>query len=170
MCASGWSSCPTAKRSLSTRDLQLALRRVRGGHHPDGHPGGRGGSGSNGPRPGPFSTPRSSAALLNLGFSADHDVFSGQLYIPEARYTSPQATATASQAEVHWALALGPDRITLEDGRLRCRSLTLKREGMEELSLHAPRLSAAGEFERRQGVLKLARWQLTVDKLLDSER
>ncbi len=67
---------------------------------------------------------------------------------------------------MHWALPLGPDRITIEDGRVRCRSFTLRREGMEELPLHAPRLSAAGRFVRRQGVLKLAHWQLKVDELL----
>jgi hypothetical protein len=152
--------------ALRTDDLQVALRQVRAGTTTDGilvdgevriEWSATGVS---------FDAPQF-GTVLNLSFSADQDIFSGRLHMPEARYTSPQATVTASQAEVHLALTLGPDRITLEDGRVRCLSLTLKREGMEELPLHAPRLSVTGEFGRSQGVLKLARWQLTVDELLD---
>lgn len=151
--------------ALSTDDLQVVLRQIRAGTTTDGilvdgevriEWSATGVS---------FDAPQF-GTVLNLGFSADQDVFSGRLHMPEARYTRPQATVTASQAEVHLALTLGPDRITLEDGRVRCLSLTLKREAMEELPLHAPRLSITGEFERSQGVLQ-ARWQLTVDELLD---
>jgi hypothetical protein len=152
--------------ALSTDDLQVALRRIRAGTTPDGIRV-DGEARIQWPATGVVFDAPQFGTVLNLGFSEDQDVFSGRLHMPEARYTSPQATVTASQAEAHLALALGPDRITLEDGRVRCLSLTLTREGMEELPLHAPRLSVAGEFGRRQGVLKLARWQLTVDELLD---
>lgn len=152
--------------ALSTDDLQLVLRRIRAGTTPDGIRV-DGEVMIQWPATGAVFDAPQFDTVLNLRFSADQDVFSGQLQIPEAFYSSPQATATAFQAEVHLALALGLDRITFKDGRVRCRSLTLTREGMEELPLHAPRLSAAGEFGRRQGVLKLARWQLTVDELLD---
>jgi len=152
--------------AFSTDALQVALRQVRAGTTTDGIQV-DGEVRIEWPATGlSFDAPQF-GTILNLGFSADQDVFSGRLQIPEARYTSPQATVTASQAEVHLALTLGPDRITLEDGGVRCLSLTLKREGMEELSLHAPRLSVTGEFGRRQGILRLARWQLTVDELLD---
>ena len=152
--------------ALSTDDLQVALRQVRAGTTTDGIlvdgavriEWSATGVSLDAPQ---FGT------VLNIGFSADQDVFSGRLQMPEARYTSPQATVTASQAEVHLALTLGSDRITIEDGRVRCLSLTLKREGMEELPLHAPRLSVTGEFGRTQGMLRLARWQLTVDELLE---
>ena len=152
--------------ALSTGDLQVALRQVRAGTTTDGIlvdgavriEWSATGVSLDAPQ---FGT------VLNIGFSADQDVFSGRLQMPEARYTSPQATVTASQAEVHLALTLGSDRITIEDGRVRCLSLTLKREGMEELPLHAPRLSVTGEFGRTQGMLRLARWQLTVDELLE---
>jgi len=152
--------------ALNTDDLQLALRRVRAATTPDGIRV-DGEAWIQWPATGAVFDAPHFGTVLNIGFSADQDVFSGHLHMPEARYTSPQATATASQADVHWVLALGPDRITLEDGRVRCRSLALTRDGMVELPLHAPRLSAAGQFGRRQGVLKLARWELAVDELLD---
>ncbi len=151
---------------LGKGDLKMALRRIRAGTTPEGIRV-DGELQIQWPATGAVFDAPQFGTLLNLGFSADQDIFSGQLLLPEARYTSPQATATASQAEVHLALSLGPDRITLEDGRLSCRSLTFNREGMEELPLHAPRLSATGEFDRRQGVMRLARWQLTLDELLD---
>ena len=153
--------------ALSTNDLQVALHRVRAGTTPDGIRV-DGEVRIQWPATGAaFDAPQLDT-VLNLGFFEDHDVFSGRLHMPEARYNSPQANVTASQTEVHLRLTLGPDRITLEDGRVRCLSLTLQREGMEELSLHAPRLlSVAGEFGRSQGVLKLAGWQLAVDEVLD---
>jgi hypothetical protein len=152
--------------ALATDELQLALRRIRAGTTADGIRV-DGEVRIQWPATGAvFDAPQFST-VLNLVFSADQDVFSGQLRMPAARYTSPQANVTASQAEVHVALAVGPERIALEDGRVLCQSLTLEREGMEELPLHAPRLSVAGEFGRGQRVLKVARWQLTVDELLD---
>ena len=152
--------------ALRTHDLQLALRRVRAATTPDGIRV-DGEARVEWPATGAVFDAPQFGSVLNLGLSADRDLFSGQLHIPEARYTSPQATATASQAEVRWALALGPDRIKLEEGRVHFRSLALKRDGMEELPLQAPLISAAGELDRRQGLLKLTRWQLTVDELLD---
>ena len=154
------------KAALNTGDLRLAVSRLRADTTPDGIRV-DGEARIQWPATGAVFDIPQFGTVLNLGFSADQDVFSGQMLMPEARYTRPQAVVTASQAEVRWALNLGPDRITLEDGRVSCRSIALKRDGMEELLLNVPRLSAAGELDRRQGLLKLARWQLTVDELLD---
>ena len=75
-------------------------------------------------------------------------------FLPEARYTSLQATATASQAEVHLALSLGPDRITLEDGG----SQTL-----QQLSLPA---ELSSELFRRSGRIRQVSLALPKEALL----
>ena len=112
--------------ALRTHDLQLALRRVHAASTPDGIRV-DGEARVEWPATGAVFDAPQFGSVLNLGISADQDLFSGQLHIPEARYTSPQATATASQAEVRWALALGPDRIKLEEACVHFRSLALTR-------------------------------------------
>ncbi len=119
--------------------------------------------------------PAADASLEASGFSAalTHDpstepgLLTARAHLPSVRTSGSPGSAEAVAAEVRLELAVGPERVAISAGEAQCLALKVARRGSPDIALSGLRLNAAGDFDRRRGVLTLERWSAAAQELME---